>query len=158
MLQVTQIAPFLAVSDSTILLDYFAGVHVVGVLVLQTIPYSHKKNCNSDVIYSLPLSVCRHLTEWEVLFDHSQKTALIASAASDFLCKKATLQQEKQSSRNVITHLYLEYDKVGSSRRSEWINPRVLPEHLGFSGKLRWCSFPKAQPRCYAVQKFRQIK
>ena len=33
------------------------------VLVSWTIPCSHKKDCNSDVIYSPPLSVCRCLTE-----------------------------------------------------------------------------------------------
>ena len=43
--------------------------------------------------YTAPvaLTVCRCLTEWKVVFDHSWKTALIASAASDFLHKKATL-------------------------------------------------------------------
>jgi len=33
-----------------------------------------------------------YLTEWEVVFDYDQKTALIASTASDFLHKEATLQ------------------------------------------------------------------
>jgi len=87
MLQVTWIVPFLAVFNSTVLLNHFADV-----LVSWTFPCSRKKDCNSDIIYSPPLSVYRHLTKWEVVFDHSQKTALIAFTASDFLHKKATLQ------------------------------------------------------------------
>ena len=93
--------------------------------------------------YFIKIIIFYHMTE--VVFDYNWKTALIASIVSDFLRKKATLQQEEQSSRNVIIYLYLEYDKVESSRRSEWINPRVSLEHLGFSGKLHQCSFPKVQ-------------
>jgi len=47
-------------------------------------------------------------TGWKVVFDHIWKIDLIASAVSDFLYRKAILQKEEWSSRNIIIHLYFE--------------------------------------------------
>jgi len=53
---------------------------------------SLRKDCNSDITYSLPLSVYNLFTGWEVVFDHIWKIDLTTSAASDFLYRKAMLQ------------------------------------------------------------------
>ena len=51
-------------------------------------PCSLRKDCNSDVTYSPPLSVYNLFAEWEVVFDHIWKMDLITSATSDFCTEK----------------------------------------------------------------------
>ena len=62
------------------------------VLVSWIISYSLRKNYNSNVAYSLPLSICNLFTEWKVVFDYIWKFDSITPVASEFLHRKAMLQ------------------------------------------------------------------
>ena len=108
--------------SSSIWFDHLAQLFcwcICRVLVLWIISCSLRKNCKSNIRYSLLLLVCNIFTRWEVVFDHIWKIDLIASIDLDFLCRKAILEEVVIKEYNHLLVLWIEQDE---ELKEIWVN------------------------------------